>query len=59
MIDQILSKLRGVNLDDFEIFGKICTAQKHSAYIMMLDDYIMWTNMYGQRCEKDVKSKTL
>ena len=54
LIDQKLSKLLGLNFNDFRIFWDICTAQKDHTYIVTLWGLRMWTNMLGQRCEKDV-----
>ena len=36
LIDQKLSKLPGLNLNEFRIFWDICTAQKDHTYIVTL-----------------------
>ena len=59
-----MSKSRGLNLDEFDIFWDICTAQKDYAYIVMLwglrcvDDYVRAT-VRERRCENDVVRRTL
>ena len=63
-----MSKLWGLNLDKFEIFGDVCTAQKHYAYIMMLwelryvDEYVR-AMVWERYCEiyfvkKDIVRQT-
>ena len=67
-----MSKFRGLNLDEFEIFWDIYTAQKDYAYIVTLlglrcvDDYVRAPvlerreqTLREKRYEKDVVIKTL
>ena len=55
-------KLRGVNLDKYEIFWDFCTSQKHYAYIVMLwglrcvDEYVRVT--VRERCCEKYEKKT-